>query len=230
MTYKKMFFFLAIIGCILNRPALSDSPHSSIKLNTRVIGGAFADTNQYSVAMLVSKNGNLCSGSVISRRGILTASHCAFIAQQANSVAIIKGRRYLLKSGKKAPGGVDIGIVKTSSNISAVSISVPQGVRLKVGQRFLLLGFGDPSPGQLTAGYMTIGSYISGGEEFLANAYQGENACPGDSGGPALVSYNGRVSVIGVVSRGPNGCTSGNSVIFPLTTTSTMSRWIRLNG
>ena len=106
---------------------------------------------------------------------------------------------------------------------------MPSGFKPTIGQRFLLLGFGEPNAGQLSGGYMTVASYI-GSTEFYASSYQGQNACPGDSGGPALISIGNRTSIIGVVSRGPKGCQAGSSVIFPIASTVMMAHWIRTNA
>ena len=198
-------------------------------LHARVINGSFVNPSTYSVAALVTPQGELCSGAVISSKAILTAAHCAFIGSRAGAFAYVRGVKYPLASGKSAPGGLDIGIVKTAASMKAARFDVPQGIKARVGQRFTLLGFGDPNPGRLVLGYMTIGEYINS-SEFIAVSYQGQNACSGDSGGPAVINYRGRASIIGVVSRGPQGCRAGNSVIFPMTTTNYMARWIRQNS
>jgi secreted trypsin-like serine protease len=223
--------FTAINFCFLSILLLIAFAASSVaenKQGMRVIGGGSANPSSYSVARLLTSDGNLCSGAVISSTAILTAGHCAFIGSR-KGVARIRGKNYNLKSGRRH-SSLDVGIVYTTSKISASRYQVPSGIVPNIGQKFLLLGFGQPNAGQLSYGYMQVSQYSSGYTEFLADAVGGSNACPGDSGGPAIVRYQNRDTIIGVVSRGPAGCRSGNQVIFPLTTNSSMARWIRSNS
>jgi secreted trypsin-like serine protease len=221
-NFLNFSFFLSLL--------ISNFAFSQSTINTRVIGGGFANPSRNSSVMLISPDGNLCSGSVISKNSILTAAHCAFIGSRKGAIAVVRGRKYSLRGGRRASGGVDVGIIKVNGSISAPSYRTVSGLYAPTGQVFLIYGYGRPNSGKLTYGYMSVQSYTQDYADFVADPVSGSNACPGDSGGPALVTYNGRETVIGVVSRGPAGCSSGSSVVFASTTTPNMSRWIRLNS
>lgn len=210
---------LKVISLILLTSALVIAEPSK----GRVIGGWIENISGAPVAFLPDGGYRFCSGVVVSRDAVLTAKHCL----GASNFVGINGKYYRRRS---AVGfrGADLAIVKIRGSFPVRSVAISPGLRLRSGNLILVKGFGDPNPGYLSAGYMIFN--FAKGREFLATSYFGQNACPGDSGGPALVSYRNRITVVGIVSGGySDTCKSGIPVVFVSTVNSEIARWIIRN-
>jgi hypothetical protein len=80
-----------------------------------------------------------------------------------------------------------------------------------------IFGFGTTESGtlgQLFSGEMRVSSVTP---DHLISSFsgQGSNTCTGDSGGPAFLTVNGRVGIVGLTSSGfREDCAAGDTSLF----------------
>lgn len=188
-------------------------------LENRIFGGWFERVNGSPIAFLTDGRGS-CSGVVIGNSSVLTAKHCI---RRSNYVGI--NGVFHKRVSHSSYRGSDIAIIKVNSRFPVRSLSVKSGLKLRSGNLLLVKGFGLPNVGYLSAGYMVFERHE--GKRFYASSFNGQNACEGDSGGPAIVNYRGRATVVGLVSQGPKvSCRPGLFAIFASTTHNDLVRWI----
>ena len=195
------------------------------KIRPRLISAATGNANSVSAAFIFSANGVSCSGSAISRRLILTAAHCVkAFAGSSKVTAVIGSQQLVATKGYIAPSA-DIGVLVVSSSIKAAPYKIKKGLFPQIGASMLVLGFGNPKIGDLSYGYLSLSSYLSS-ETFLASNRSGTATCTGDSGGPALVTYNGATYIVGVVSAGDYECQVNSRTLFVSPSSTKLSNWL----
>jgi hypothetical protein len=178
-----------------------------------IVNGSTCTDSTSSVAYLKLKdnNGDLyasCSGTVISSTAVLTAAHCL---EGTSGVSINFGSKEIAaESFSYHPGykgtdsdSIDVGVVIASSPLGQPIVPLLSSRDPQKNETVVIAGYGQSTfgggAGTLRAGATSmseVGTYY-----LVTNAgLNGSGACPGDSGGPLLVSLSGYWAVAGVAS------------------------------
>lgn len=217
---------LGLLALLLSGCAESDGTELSSEeigyATSDIIGGKAETRAAYdSVVFLVINNNELCTGSLISPRVVLTAKHCIVNATPATVVvgagnAINAAKRYgtvtdIRTTSDTAIEGKDIAVVLLDKEGTLTTQKWAKNTVAYAGKTVGLVGFGQQQVGQSGTG--TYGTKMSTTTTVLVDsnvefAIAGPSTCFGDSGGPVFLDGN----VIGVVSRGQANCT-GSSVM-----------------
>jgi V8-like Glu-specific endopeptidase len=185
-----------------------------------IVNGTACTSGTASVARLLMTKENetkpyaSCSGSVISSTAVLTAAHCLV---DAGSVSISFGSKEIQAASFSyspgyngtAPDSIDVGVIIAASPLGQPIVPILSSRDANVGETVVIAGYGQDGPAAggdtLRAGTTKVSQV---GSLFLeTNAgVSGSGACPGDSGGPALVSVNGFWTVAGITSTLAGPC------------------------
>lgn len=171
-----------------------------------------------------------CTGTFISRTAVLTAAHCVLgdiaelqVITPSGVASLSDGTipnvyydsRYAGAGRPDVP--YDFAVIKTSFAVNVSPIPILASSSIAVGERFTVFGYGLDENNQtifdrarsgdldtlLKAGEMEAGGLYSNNLIFTATFNStNQSACPGDSGGPAIVRRNGISYLAGVVSFG----------------------------
>lgn len=184
------------------------------------------------VVQLFQRGYSLCSGSVISPKAVLTASHCVVRSPRRMAVALGGGR--IAKVGKvrinprvrELKSGLlrgDVAVLFLKKPTSRPPIGLLVSRAPQVNDELTLLGVGKNNSG--IAGILEQGkSFIAGVTRdfivtiFLSNIQS--SACIGDSGGPAIFGYSDsrhvrHSGIVGLVSEGTTtDCSIGTNVFY----------------
>lgn len=204
---------------------------------TPIMGGEPTGTGEFDEVVAITIGDELCTGTVVAPRLVLTAAHCL--------VGTTDDTRVFVHYGKDVFGGhieatswgthpdychecrsdiFDYGYVLLPANFS-----VPGGfpapithqdewdAYMTAGTPLTLVGYGGDhetedmvyNAGRKRAVDTTLGGLTPKGTEFKAGG-SGEDTCPGDSGGPAFVVLpDGTRRLAGITSRGGRPCGKG---------------------
>ncbi|MCB0416884.1 MAG: trypsin-like serine protease [Bdellovibrionaceae bacterium] len=182
-------------------------------------------TNDYpSVVKVISPGGSgLCTGTFVSARAVLTASHCT---QSSGTYTVITsfGTFYTSNRRNYGPGVVndprDISVLWFNSDVADENLGqvskIGYGVREDDIVRLVGFGCGDIET-RLGAGFKRTGTnavyqisdYIelitplnTGGGQAIIGPVNRAGSCFGDSGGPMFLDFGGELRVVGVTHAG----------------------------
>ena len=215
------------LGCG-EKATTADNP---LGLETAPIVNGQAETGYAPVGALTQWYGNqyagaFCTATVIRPEWLLTAAHCLedsqvsqtrfFVGNDANnpnSGTFYRSLEFKIHA-QYNPNSLenDIALVRLQTPVTGVT-PIPYSVANLVpyeGDEAFYVGFG------ATEGYQESGGGLKRSTSFpISNVYAkafdsdytGTGTCFGDSGGPALLTINGALAVVGVTSAGaaPNG-------------------------
>jgi secreted trypsin-like serine protease len=195
-----------------------------------IIGGTTDTGDSCVVALLIARglistDGGLCTGTVIGPHTVLTAAHCleAGLLGTVQVITILSGTTATLPgivassftfdplfNRNDLLSGHDIGIVHTANTLpfpvcgrGALNTSLP----------LRLVGYGSNSHANTGSGTkrQVTTNIVDFDDRLILNGNSNQQACHGDSGGPAFQTINGQEVVVGVTSFGSD---RGLSVCF----------------
>ncbi len=189
--------------------------------------GAEIDLEDPAVAALVFSNGNVfCTGTLVSPRVILTASHCIddassdpnFSAYFGSDTEGDDGIRVSIDLKKQHPmwtgslgGGKDVGLLRlTSAQDPALAVPINTADLVDyIGVDYRVVGFGIHDrdtrelDGKKRTGVMSI-ARLEG--DYLEAEDPDTIICQGDSGGPGFITIDGTEYLAGTHSYSISGC------------------------
>lgn len=204
-----------------------------------ILGGAEVEPGAWPevVAVLFPGN-NICTGTLVSERVVLTAAHC-LLGGPPTAVALgasaFKPQRFVDVAAYGAHPDYcdpdtckadlwDFGFVVLAEPVADVVPAVPLRVQdewdeaMVPGATVTLVGYGEDKGGDTHVKREVeapIVRFSATGYEFQAGG-DGIDSCYGDSGGPAFVTLaDGSVRLAGVTSRGSKVCGMGGYYGIP---------------
>lgn len=207
---------------------LKNDACATLGLQSRIINGTACESSASPVVRIDLRLSNatsaICSGSMISPTHVLSAGHCfppevrsAYITVNGNR---INGVRFFRHPGYTETDQAlfkDVAVLEleTATNLPLIPIMLSQPVA--EGDIIDIFGYGTTESGglgSLESGQMRVSS-VTADHIFTSFSGQGSNTCTGDSGGPALLTVNGAVGIVGLTSSGFRvDCSSGDTSLF----------------
>jgi hypothetical protein len=209
------FFSLALISCQGNFDLEKGLPTAS-SFNV-------APTTDFpGVVMVISPDGGICTGSIVSHKAVLTAAHCTL----SNGTYRVRGgfgsQKLTTVRINFGPGEVadpnDISLLVFSDNTFSEEHVIPIADSVRTGDAATLVGYGcDNLSTETGAGVKRVGTnqvarlsaYVYFYTPVTPSNYRGiigpsnrAGSCPGDSGGPALKQVNGQYQIVAVTHAG----------------------------
>lgn len=217
-----------------------------------IVGGqSVADDEQVAksiVALGSPLMGNFCTGTLIAKNLVVTATHC-IEGQSPRSLVVTFGttpdkapaalKRRVLGGSVHPLWETSADAEKDNGDISVLRIegSAPEGFEpisilgnpeiLKDGLDAVLAGFGllsmkpQVEAERLMKAAVKLTDSKFGKTEIFFAQHEGRGACHGDSGGPAFVQVKGKWVLVGVTSRAPTA-SGGRSCLEGAIYTSTV--------
>jgi len=256
---KKSFlvtFFCILLAACGGSSGGSSEPASNLLqtacgtlgLQEKIINGTECNpANSPVVPLILSTSSgelNLCSGTLLTQEHVLTAAHCVNRPSFTSASVIINNQEIPATEVHIHPGyrqdfaaGVifnDVAILKLSQAVNRPVQPLLMSRTTISNDLISIFGFGLDEKGDLNvlkSGQMQLGS-VSEHHLFAPFDGQGSNPCFGDSGGPAIISFETgageiRTGIVGIVSTGRNEtCLAGDITVFGNTQASDMFDFI----
>jgi secreted trypsin-like serine protease len=190
-----------IISRIINGQPVSDG--NSAIVQVRQISGA----NTY-----------LCTGSALTSRAVLTAWHCVGPARNMSVVA--GGRLFAVRRIRVHPDAFrdpntglvynDIAVLTLRQSTAVKKLALLASRDVRVGNALTIYGYGKDNfgaVGTLRKGATFADQITSAFITAFFDSQSESNSCNGDSGGPAILTYqdgagNKRRGIVGITSTG----------------------------
>jgi len=218
MTRRIVSISLLLAAC----GGTADESFDTAAMDRGIVNGS-VDTGHPSVGRVRFDGADICTGTLVGAKTVLTAAHC--IPGGASRYAfVVGGRVYAAASagrhssydpdGDDGEGSADLGLLRLRSAPS-VAPSPVAATAPRAGQRITLVGFGVTGEEQDDFGTKrvttnTIGRVTSTKFYFTPGSGTG-TTCYGDSGGPAFSTVGGVEFEVGVTSGGIWPCEEGLS-------------------
>lgn len=183
------------------------SPYAAVALNFKIVNGAPVATAKSSVVEVIERtgatSGELCSGTLIAPKVVLTAWHCASRSSGRNAarIAVRIGKTFqkvsrvrLHPEARVTKDGLilnDLALLFLAKRTSYPTSAILTSRSVSVGDSLDIFGYGYDEHrklGRLREGMTVVSQNI---QTHLVTVFDGatSDACQGDSGGPAFGSY-----------------------------------------
>lgn len=240
LAYLALSLTLLLLGCGGGSSSndgreLSTNSCPLLGLNSRVINGTECGQSNSPVVELeifdATGNLSICSGTMLTSDDVLLAAHC--ILPEIIGARVTAGNEvFSVETFGVHPGFRDepaipallndVAIFKIRGNANVPTVPIIASRSIESGDIFSIFGFGENEDqifGILRSGEMRT-SRVTENHVIARFDGEGSNSCSGDSGGPALFSFqneagNTTTGIVGVVSSGfLVECGEGDTSLF----------------
>lgn len=214
-------------ACSGATPTAPEPPEPTAVASSAITRGT-PDTGDPALVGIVSPMKGLeCTGVLVTPYVVLTAAHCSVPAIASGATVVVGSSVASSVASVPVVAAVpnpqfdpatfdgDVGLLVLGAAAPATPIAI--GPAPKVGDTVEIVGWGLTGEdagdlGTKREGTTTVTAVSSTSFDVAAHPSQ---PCAGDSGGPALVTSQGTVFVVGIVSHGDAACSAGATYARP---------------
>ena len=229
-TVGRLMMFVAIafgLGCAptgvvgggVDRCVAKSSPVGGA--SAMIVNGS--QTSDHLAVGIVRSRTTICTGTLVAPQVVLTAAHCIepgtayrflFGATESTPEIAVRVREAVrMPAYQDGVFGNDVGYLILDQRITQVAPIPVNFTAVYPGLPFTMVGFGVTSAAEMGSGIKRTGSgAVQSLGEFVPSqwefSFSPAGFCRGDSGGPAIATHGGVLSVVGVAANSDAGCSS----------------------